>query len=300
MTTNYVTNELTIDLATRWESWGDEGFPKDFERRLRAIGTFSDEALLRIKELTTELETRLETRAPLSAIGHFTAAANGLTDYLDRNATIRCLEYLDQPRMKPVTWGGRASPDVHMRRRPLTDIEMGLTRFCSLSSWRRSGPVGALDAGMASGELGVLLPAGVRCDANTQATHLEGTGTLRPVTCGYPVAAPRTMEIPTWARSTFSSLLVNADPARPILYGGDSVDPGKIQSLILMNINKVLALAGLAHDPAVKPLSIRNTTARRAYGSGGIEAAAELLGMQDFNSVAREIGIKAHLPARKR
>ena len=133
---------------------------------------------------------------------------------------------------------------------------------------------------MASGELGVLLPAGVRCDANTQATHLEGTGTLRPVTCGYPVAAPRTMEIPTWARSTFSSLLVNADPARPILYGGDSVDPGKIQSLILMNINKVLA--------------------RRAYGSGGIEAAAELLGMQDFNSVAREIGIKAHLPARKR
>ena len=108
------------------------------------------------------------------------------------------------------------------------------------------------------------------------------------------------MEIPLWARACFTQLAKNAVATRPLLYAGSSHEPKKIQSLILMNLGKALSLAGLASDPTVTPLSIRNTAGRRAYESGGIEAAANLLGLEDFNSVAREIGLRPHLPTRKK
>jgi len=300
MTINHTNNELNIDLTIRWQTWGEEGLPADFERRLQLIGTFSMEALARLVELSGELERNLERRAPRGAVDHFMAASIDWVDYLDRMATVRTLEYLGQPRMKPVSWLRRTSPDAHSRRRILTGIEDGLVCFSSLSSWRRTGPVGALDSGMASGELGLLSTSGVLRDDSGTVTHLQGAGTMRATTCGYPAAVPRTMQIARWAQSSFTELVSHAQPDELLLYGGTSEEPTKIQSLILMNVGKALATAGLAGDPTVTPLSIRNTAARRIHDSSGLEAASAFLGHKDFDSVAREIGIRPHLAKRSR
>jgi hypothetical protein len=95
-------------------------------------------------------------------------------------------------------------------------------------------------------------------------------------------------------------LLADTDATQLLLYTGNSTVPNKIQSSILMTVNKVLEDAGLAGDPPVKPQSVRNGAARRAYNDGGIEAAAGLLGIRDLNGVAREIGVRPHLPQRQR
>jgi hypothetical protein len=291
MTTNHETQQLSIEVTARWAHWGNEGLPSEFERRLHHHKTFSDQALALLVELGAELELRVDRKGPLVAVTQFVAAATDFTDYLNRMAVVRCLEYLDEPRLKPVSWCAKTPPDANIRSRPLTEIEIGLVRYASLTYAMSAGAVGAFDAGMASCELGSLLPAGVLIDVGGRASHLVGPQSR---------CAARTMEIPRWAQTTFDALLENAHPTLPILYGGTQVNPVKIQSLILMNVRKALILAGLANDMTVKPLSIRNTAALRAHESGGLEAAAKLLGSQNFDSVAREIGIKEKLAVRKR
>jgi hypothetical protein len=300
MTNHNATTSTFLTHATRWSPWGENGLPDQLEGRVRATKTFSETALAQFMELADQLTTELEARAPQGAVDRFLAAGSSFEDRLDRWGTLRALERISQLPGRALDFPGWVPDDPNLRRRPFTKIETGLIRLCSLKSPIRAASTGALDAGTASGELALLLPDHVvRANSGT-ATHLVLLGTERPSTYGYPVATPRTLEIPTWARTAFDQLLIGAENDRPLLYTGNSVDTHKVQSSILMTINKVIDDAGLAGDPTVKPQSIRNSSARRAYESEGIEAAAALLGISDFNSVAREIGIRAHLAPRSR
>ena len=287
-------------FATRWTTWENEGLPNNLAARLRAIGTYSESAVALLIELTDELEANLTKWSPAGAVDRFICSTDDWTERLNRWACVRALECLDRLPCSPLPRPQWCPPEPNLRRRTFTDVEIGLVRHCSLGAATRAGAVGALDAGAASGELHGLTPTEVRRDDRGAPTHLEGKGTVRDVPFGYPTAAARTLEIPAWAGTAFATLVAHTEPTELLLYSGNSNENPKIQSSILMGVKKVLTQAGLGDDPTVKPISIRNTAARRVYESGGIEAAARFLGHDDWMSVAKEIGIRKHLSARKR
>ncbi len=288
------------ELADRWRTWSDEGLPSDLERRLRAINTYSTEAITRVLELSAELEKGLEVSSLLRAVDRFLSSSGEWSERLDRRATLLVLDRLTAPSTEPPVLPVWSAPQANLRRRIFTDVEIGLVRSCSFVTAKCASTVGALDAGTASGELHKIVPSAVVRSATGQPTHLDGFGTERTSPFGYPVATPRRLEIPRWAQLHFVQLLERTPHDALLLYTGKATDPAKIQSAILMSAGKALAKAGLAHDPTVQPLSIRNTAARRVYEAHGIEAAATFLGHDDFMSVAREIGIREHMPSRQR
>jgi hypothetical protein len=122
--------------------------------------------------------------------------------------------------------------------------------------------------------------------------HLDAPGTERPGGFGYTAAKPRRLDVPSWAVPRFKELMVNTGDDQLLLYGGSSNNQGKIQSSILMTVGKVLGAAGLSGDPTAKPQSIRNTAARKLFDHEGLEAAAHLLGHDDFTVVAEKIGLR--------
>jgi integrase len=283
-----------ISLEDRWDHWSDSGLPTDIARRLAAVGAYNPAAVSTISGLTDELELYLVRHAPAAAVDRFLAADDTWQGRCDRLAALRTLERLSQLNVPALPRPRWAPPDPNLRRRVLTDVEIGLTRHCALTSTARAGVVGALDSGAASGELGTITPD----DATGELTL---RGTAREVKSGYPEAAPRSVPWATWCVAAVTKLLACPVAGRPLLYGGNSKDPAKVQSCLLMAVGAVLRDAGLAEDPTVKPLSIRNTFGRAIHDAGGgIEAAAAALGHDDLMTVAREIGLRPHKPARSR
>ena len=299
MTTTTKPNKSVSDPALRWISWGEDGLPFNARQRLAQTGTFAASALDAFGTYVEELEELLERRSPRGAVDAFLASNDAWGERVNRFATVRTLERLSQMKVPALARPQWALPQAHMRRRPLTELEIGTVRYYSLRNGLHAASVGAFDAGALSGELPGLFTSGVHFDANL-ATRIEVGGTERAIACGYPVAAPRTLEVPAWCQVAISELATSIDATRPLLYGGSKTDPADIESAILMNISNVLKDAGLRGDPSVKPLSIRNTAGRRARELGGIEAAAKLLGHDDLMSVAREIGVRPHTPVRVR
>jgi hypothetical protein len=299
MTTTTKPNTSTPDLTLRWKSWGENGLPFNARQRLAQTGTFSSSALGTFESYVEELEQLLEQRSPIGAVDAFLATSDAWGERVDRFATVRTLERLSQLKIPVLERPRWALPQANMRRRALTEVEIGTVRYCSLRNALHSASIGAFDAGVQSGELPGLFSRDVHLDANG-AIRITVSGTERKVTCGYPVATPRTLDVPSWCQPAMTQLAKSVDATRPLLYGGRKNGHSAIQSAILMNISNVLKDAGLGSDPSVKPLSIRNTAGRRACEAGGLEAAARLLGHDDFSSVAREIGLRPHAPVRER
>lgn len=288
------------DIASRWEQWRKDEFPRHIERRLRAVGTFSDQAVESISEYSDELERLLAVGPALRAIDIFFARGTKQSNRLDRYTTIRVLETLDQVKGEPIEWPkGWAPEDPNQRERILQDTEIGLVRLISTTSAAKTGPIAALDAGAISGELGLLRGTDlVKLDKGGY--EITAPGTERASSFGYTVAAARTLAINSWATSRLNILADATEPGDLLFYDGSATTPNKIQSSILMNVSNTLWRAGLSQDPTVRPLSIRNTAGWRAYKKGGLEEAAKFLGHDNYTSVAKKIGLRAHAPARKR
>jgi len=290
-TTQYAALE---DIASRWDQWRMAEFPRHIEQRLRSVGTFGEHAIERISELSDELERLLSVGPTLRAIDFFLARGSSQSQRLDRYATIRVLEILDQVKGGPIAWPKGWSPeDPNQRERILQDTEIGLVRLVSMKSAATSGPVATLDAGAISGELGILRGMDLIALAGGS-FEISAPGTQRASGLGYTMAAPRTLAINPWATTKLKILAQATGPDDLLLYDGSATTASKIQSSILMSVSNTLQRAGLSQDPSVRPLSIRNTAGRRAYDVGGLEAAASLLGHDDFTSVAKKIGIRSH------
>ncbi|MFA5565289.1 MAG: hypothetical protein WC184_04370 [Acidimicrobiia bacterium] len=284
----------------RWEQWEDDGLPDLVDQRLLAVGTYSPSAVERCMELVDELEDRIASAGSASGVAGFLRGAVTWTDECDRRAVLRTLERLGGLRVDPLPWFKITEPPVNMRRRVLTDIERGLVRYCALANPTRAAIVGALDSGVASGELAELRASSVMIDGTGTAVGLRLGGTSRHNRSGYPQAAPRTTEIAFWAQPAFTELATHYRDDELILYGGNSPRPASRQSAVLMGARTVLTDAGLSGDATVRPLSIRNTFGRAFYDSGNdLEATAGILGHDDFMSVAREIGLREHKPRRR-
>lgn len=288
-----------LDISQRWEHWTNDEYPRRLEHRLRSVGTFSEPAIERIGELSNELERLLNASPALRAIDFFLSRATTHAHRLDRYATIRTLEILDQIKGDPIPWPGWLPDDETLRERTLRDTEIGLVRLISLTSAHRVGPIATLDAGAISGELGLL--HGIDLTKRDGGDFVvSAPGTLRKERFGYTMASPRELQIGDWATGKFETLFQATGPNDLLLYAGSATKPEKIQSSILMNVANTLKYAGIGADPTVRPVSIRNTAGRRAYEKGGLEAAAALLGHDDFNSVAQKIGLQSRKPVRVR
>lgn len=286
--------------TTRWDLWADRGLPTGIDAALAARGTHSTAAIATVAALAAELESRLEHLRPPAAVDRFLAAGEAWEDRLDRWSTLRTLERLAHLPAKPLPWPGWAPPDPNLRRRPLTSVEIGLVRLSALRTKAKAALVGALDAGLASGEL-PLVAADQIVVADGAPAAMRAPGTCRDNRSGYPEAFARRLDIHSWCRPAFTAAVEHQAAGPRLLYQGNSATHATIQSAQLMAVGTVLADAGLAGDPTVKPLSIRNTAGRHAYETAGrsIEAAADLLGHDDLMFVAREIGIRPHRPTRR-
>lgn len=296
-TTNKPTNHF--DIAQRWEHWTKDEYPRRIEQRLRSVGTFSEGAVERICELSDELERLLNVSPALRAIDFFLSRATTHAHRLDRYSAIRALEVLDQIKGNPIPWPGWLPENANLRERVLRDIEIGVVRLVALKSALKTGPVAVLDAGGISGELGLLHGADLASRGSAGFT-VSAPGTLRQERFGYTMAFPRTLQIGKWASGKFETLSEATSPEDLLLYAGSATKQERIQSSILMNVTSTLSYAGIGADPTVRPLSIRNTAGLRAYEEGGLEAAATLLGHDDYNSVAQKIGLQARKPVRVR
>ena len=293
MTTITTDNQPSITNENRWEQWADEGLPHSIDQRLGAGGAFSQSARQSVVTLAAELGHELETSTPLRAVDRFLARGETFINRVDRRAVVITLEHLDHLKAPALPWPRWAPDDPFARERVLTEIEIGLVRMCAVSSSGKAGAIAALDAGAISGELGILLGSMAHLGPDGMAIHLDAPGTLRPGGFGYTAANPRRLTVPTWAAPRFKELMAKTGDDQLLLYGGSSTNPGKIQSSILMIVGKVLGAAGLSGDATVKPQSIRNTAARKLFENEGLEAAADLLGHDDYTAVAEKIGIRS-------
>jgi len=281
-----------VDNQTCWQGW-TSGLPST--NRLSAFLDADSRATLDM--LCNDLDGRLATgQNPTRAVDHFLADGDNIEDYRNRYATVRLLEKLSGMKVRPVHWTGVIDTDGG-KRRLLTPLEQTLVRVCATASIQKVGLIGLSEAGAGSGELHPIVGFDVNVDSAGRATHLAVVGTERDVKSGYPVCQPRQIEIPEWCQQKIGAL-ATAKRHHPLLYGGDAPDPADRQSAVLMVIKKVFDDAGLSQDRTVTPMSLRNTAAARRRQTAGLEAAAAMLGITNFETVAREIGLHARLPCR--
>lgn len=272
-----------VDNQTCWRSWASNGLPP-----VSAFNAYLDaDARATLVELRDDLDNRFWSgQDPVRAVEGFLADFDDVVGYRDRYATIRLFEKVSGmsvralQRSQPLTKG--------QIRRPLTPLEMTLLRRCSTASLQKVGLIGVCEAGAGSGELHPIVGTDITLDSSGRGTHLDARGTDRPTKSGYPVCMPRRLQIPVWCQEVIGGS-AKVMPNSPLLYGGNAEDETDRQSAVLMVVKSVFDDAGLGQDKTVAPLSIRNTTAKRVNETAGLQAAAALLGIGNFQFVAYEI-----------
>lgn len=228
----------------------------------------------------------------------------------DRYATVRTLELF---RVRAIDRDPLAYPEIrlahddrYLRRRPLQPTEIGLVRLAAI--YLRNvhvASVAVLDAGGTAGDYPGLGPDRV---VITDLDHRQGFFMLG----GTTRISPRTNPIPSWAfdRIVTATETVQSREAGlgdrhlphvdPSICTGSRKHRAKVESAALMNVRTVLDVSGLRQDPTVEPASIRNTQGRHLWQTHSLEEAARRLGVNDFNSLRREIGAAPHKPIQKR
>ena len=271
--------------------------PDDVADRLAAVGLCSPRAIDRGRVLMRELADRVEAQPAVIAIDRFLAAGREWDDRLDRRAVVELARLVSNLERGPVVWPGWQPDAATVRRRVLRDLEMALIRMIAARrvTAATAATVGLCEAGAASGELAKVTPEDVRtrADGTPEAVWLPGGGRA---------SYPRERPLPAWVRPLVTARLTAAprESCGLLAYTGTSPDPASQQSSVLMNIKNVVRTAGLLDDPTVQPLSVRSTAARAIYEREGLEPAAAAVAATSYDAVAREIGLKAHPPVRKR
>lgn len=195
---------------------------------------------------------------------------------------------------------GDPSLDLHLpprsdtTARPLTDLEVTLCRASS-----RMGEAGGRSLHRAvcwalgettavTSEISAVRVGDV--DDPTAPRWVRLPGTRRH--------DPRLGELSEWGSTIVARQLQllkerRATPASPLTYRGQGI-PGEhcAQSSVCNAIGGVLALAGLAEEPDVRPASLRNWAGRRLYEAGmPIEQVARRMGSRSLDSAATDIGL---------
>lgn len=78
---------------------------------------------------------------------------------------------------------------------------------------------------------------------------------------------------------------------RPLVYEGAGTSAASMQAASAMSLTKILTQAGIRHDPAVMPASVRAWAGERVFrATGRIEEAAVALGCNTLDTAAAIIG----------
>ena len=264
-----------------------------------AAGTHDQAAADHLDALAAVFGDLLQRYSSARAVDQFLAEPRAWVERLDRFAALRTFEVLANLPSKPLPRPRWIPDDPNCRFRVLRPLEIGLVRLVSLADDRHATIIAMCDVTAGSGELVGLDSSRFGLDASGMATSVSLPGTS--------VVVARDRVVPAWAKKAVTKTLLNAqDGARPcgapVLYEGKSEDASKIQSSLIMIINKVLAAAGLGDDGTVTPKSIRNTAGRSAYDAEGFEAAVKACGVKvgNWDDFRFDIGTVERRPVRVR
>jgi len=176
----------------------------------------------------------------------------------------------------PARSGGREA-------RPLTDQEIELGRAAArrtLGETRRPGLWALAEATATTHEI-----------PRVRADHLDlDQGTV--FLSGSSKTLPRVEKLTDWGIDALERRVREIGTAhRPLVYEGAGKSASSMQAASAMTLTKILTQAGLRHDPAVMPASVRAWAGERVFQTTGrIEGAAVALGCHTLDTAAAIIG----------
>lgn len=262
-----------------------------------------------VADAIARLDRHRRTLGGMRTIDHFLASAVGFGERCDRWATVRIIELADGRTDKGPMWPGWMPEVGYQHRRPLRPLELTATRLAAMRKLSpqekgipaRCATVAVAEAGAVGGEFGKIFHDDLEFDQGTVvAVRLRGT--MRENPSGFPIAVPRTVEIPRWARAVFTEFANTVtERDRPLLLRATSndVDPHRIETALTNRVARVLEVAGHRGAESVTPASVRNGAARVAFERDGLDAAVARLG-HEVRFVRSEIGLDPQRPARWR
>jgi integrase len=263
-------------------------------------GDHTASTLARLSDLATRFATRLHSRGVLSlrdateadcesfvwAPTRRAAAPALHTVHLRRTAlrlVYATVEQLDATVVDPT----RRLPlpsRTQRRTRPLTDYEIVLVRTAALTRPRRplrsAIAVALAEATATTGEIAALRWAAIDIAANT--VHLPGATRVQP----------RTITLTHWGAGVIarSHAITGQQPDSLVIERhGSSTDSHVAQAAVTNTLAAVLRDAGL-HDQTAKPGSIRLWRAKLELEAGGIQHAADSLGVSSLDAAAAALG----------
>lgn len=163
--------------------------------------------------------------------------------------------------------------------RPLTDEEIELGRAASrrtLGETRRPGLWALAEATATTHEIPRIL-----------ARHVDlGQGTV--LLPGSSKSLPRLANLTDWGSDSLERRVRELGTAdRPLVYEGAGKSASSMQTAAAMTLTKTLTQAGLRHDPAVMPASVRAWAGDRVFrATGRIEEVAVALGCHTLDTAA--------------
>ena len=171
--------------------------------------------------------------------------------------------------------------------RPLTDEEIELGRAATrrtLGETRRPGLWALAEATATTHEIPRIHARQV--DLGQGTVFLPGSSKI----------IPRWANLTDWGIDALERRLCELGSAdRPLLYEGAGTSPSSMQAASAMTLTKILTQAGLRHDPAVMPASVRAWAGDRVFrATGRIEKAAVALGCHTLDTAAAIIGFDWH------
>jgi len=167
--------------------------------------------------------------------------------------------------------------------RPLTDQEIELGRAASrrtLGETRRPALWALAEATATTHEI-----------PRVRAHHIDlGQGSV--FLSGSSKSLPRVVLFTDWGTDALERRVRELGAAdRPLVYEGTGQSAASMQAASAMTLTKILTQAGLRHDPAVMPASIRAWAGDRVFrATGRIEEAAVALGCHTLDTAAAIIG----------
>lgn len=167
--------------------------------------------------------------------------------------------------------------------RPLTDQEIGVGRAAArrtLGETRRPGLWALAEATATTHEI-----------PRVHAHHVDlGQGTV--FLPGSSKTLPRLANLTDWGIEALERRIREFGGAdRPLVYEGAGSSAASMQAAAAMTLTKILTQAGLRHDPAVMPASVRGWAGDRIFrATGRIEEVALALGCHTLDTAAAIIG----------
>lgn len=273
-------------------------FGYDTLEGLRRVQTHSDLAvdtfrgysadLVAIAELAS-VESRL---VPVHVLWDF--IIQGDRDQIrERYCAVRTAEILAGSRIPALDypWEGN-DRSTRGFGRVLNPLEIGLVRYVA-TRWRgvlATVNIAVFDTGGAAADLPRMTPARVELRQADRSGRFVFEETARTYA--------RSAEIPAWALDGVDEAVFDATSEdrldTSVGYTGKATRLDRVESAGLVMIGKVLERCGLAQDSSVLPSSITSTAGRAAWEQGGLDHAAQVLGLRSLDKTRNMIEIDPH------